>query len=133
MSIFSTASSTFFNDANAVLKGLTCEAAVQVGDAVRIEGGIVKQALADAIAHSNVLGLVESKETLTICSVRVSGVTADNYTGLDESLDYYLSATTPGALTTTAPSSPGQILLRLGQPYDAQRLVFVRGTRVIRA
>jgi hypothetical protein len=88
-------------------------------------------ALADSNENSNVAGLVESKASSTQCLVRVEGVTAENYFGLDVEDEYYLSDTEPGAFVPSAfmPMEAGAILLKIGQPLDEKRLIFKRGER----
>lgn len=133
MSIFSSAFNPVAADANAVLKNVDCDPSVSVGDAVRIEAGIAIQAIADNFHNANVLGICEAKASPTVCDIRVSGVTLPIYSALVESEDYYLSPTDPGKLTIVAPSLSGEILLRVGQPFDPERMTVFKGTRIRRA
>lgn len=115
-----------------VIENIACDITVYEGAAVRIDSGTVYNALADSLANSNVLGIVEEKLNDTTCNVRVMGVTLDHYTGLDETKEYFLSDTVAGALTTTVPVTTGHVRLKLGQPFDSERFVFMKGERVVR-
>lgn len=132
MSIYSNAYTPPTNDANTILRDLECDPSVQVGDAVRVSGGVIVRALADTFANANLLGICESKTTATVCDVRVSGVSEPIYSGLLESEDYYLSDTIPGKIVPAPPLAVGSILIRIGQPFDAQRLTVIKGTRIKR-
>lgn len=120
---------------NVVLFNVPCEAAVIVTDAVKMVSGTAYRALADSMANSNVIGVVQKKSSATLCDVRVSGVTPAIFTGLDETQEYVLSATTPGLLVPQAssPTGTGNVILRVGQPFDSQRLLVSKGTRIIRS
>ena len=143
-----------------VLENVPCDASVYVGAAVRMAVSNVVpvmmsdwttlaelssldittydaaavNALADAFANSNVIGLVESKPTSTTCNIRIAGLTAANYFGLSVFDEYYLSSTQPGRIVTLAeaPVNPGEVLVRIGQPYSSTRLLYQRGDRIVR-
>lgn len=91
----------------------------------------VYNALADDLLTSNVLGIVESKNSETSCNVRIFGSTGPIFFGLDVDDEYYLSDTVPGAIVPSAvmPTASGMVLLKIGQALDEQRLIFVRGER----
>lgn len=93
---------------------------------------VARNARADALATSNVIGLVESKSTSTTCLVRIGGVSAANYLGLDIEDEYFLSDVTPGGIVPSAlkPVSIGRVSLRLGQSLDQFRMIFERGERM---
>lgn len=118
---------------NALLIDIPCDATVYIGAVVRISAGIVYNALADSVSNSNVIGIVEAKSSSTICTVRVSGITENIFSGLDDTKVYYLSSTVAGLITVTPPSATGEVMIRLGVPYTATSLVIDKGTRVIRA
>lgn len=120
---------------NVVLTNVPCDPAVIVTDAVKMVAGVAFQALADSITNSNVIGVVQKKSSATVCDIRVSGVTPAIFAGLDESREYVLSGSTPGLLVTQdfSPTGAGQVILRVGQPFDSQRLLVSKGTRIIRS
>lgn len=144
-----------------LLEDVACDASVFVGSAVRIDTSSLApvmmsdwptlsvlpilnvndfvpravNALADSYANSNVIGIVESKSSSTLCDIRVSGVSAENYLGLDPSEEYYLSDTNAGVLVTiySAPQDPGTVMVKIGQPFSSKKLLYQRGERIVRA
>lgn len=133
MSILSSAFNPPGNSVNAVFTGITCDPSVEPGDAVRFSAGIAVRALANSFENSNVVGIVDSKEDTTVCTIRVNGVSTSVYLGLDEAAQYYLSDTMPGKITTTAPVASGHVVLKVGQPFDSTRLLVIKGERIVRA
>ena len=137
-SIFQNASSppnqALINQNSGLVIEVDCDASVYVGAAVIMDNtGTAFNALADDISTSNVLGLVESKTSITRCKVRVSGATLTNFVGLDPSQEYFLSDTVAGDITTTAPTTTGHVVFRVGQPLSATRMVVDRILRVVRS
>jgi hypothetical protein len=115
-----------------LLRNLECAPDVFVGAAVRFENGIVTLALADSIANSNVLGIVE--EIIgNLALVRTDGISKSIYSGLDESREYFLSDTVPGGITSDVPVLAGHIALKIGTPVGNTRLYVQKGVRVIRS
>lgn len=117
-----------------VFRNETCEASVYVGAAVYVDGGVIKNCLADNEATSNFIGFCVAKAASTICDVRFGGKTENIFTGLDETEDYYLSDTVPGAIVK-APNIPiltGHIKLKIGQPFGSDKIVIMKGEKVIR-
>lgn len=120
--------------ANVVLTNVDCEASVYVGAAVIMQSsGVAKNAIADSLANSNVIGIVESKASSVLCNIRVLGTTASIFAGLDVTKEYFLSDTVAGALTTTIPTTSGHVMLKLGQPFSATEFMVLKGQRVVRA
>ena len=118
---------------NTVIENVPCDASVYVGAAVRMSSGTAVNALADAKANANVIGVVEKKPTSTTCNIRFSGVTDSVLSGLDETKEYFLSDITPGLITTTAPIASGTEVVSIGKPYTATQLlvsVIYRATRL---
>lgn len=143
-----------------VIENIPCDASVYVGAAVRMEYGVLTElnmdqwtllaliprldvlnytplavnALADAYENSNVIGLVESKPSSTLCNIRITGISAANYLGLDIFEEYYLSDEFPGGLVplNLAPVDPGKVLVRIGQPITPTQMLYSRGERVLR-
>ena len=118
---------------NVILTDVPCDPSVAVGDVVRMSSGVAVQALADSFANSNSIGIIESKASTTLCNIRVLGTTGEIFTGLDETMEYYLSDTVPGAMTTTPPTATGSIYLKIGQPFSSTRLLVLKGERIERA
>ena len=80
--------------------------------------GVALRAQADVIGNSNVIGFIESKSDSTTCNIRVLGVSEEIFTGLDVTKEYYLSAVTPGLITTAIPTGSGNVVLKMGQPFS---------------
>lgn len=118
---------------NAVLENVTCLSSVYVGAAVIMNGsGVAENALADSLANSNVIGIVESKSDSTTCTIRVAGVTLDLYVGLDVSKEYFLSDTVAGDITTVVPTTSGHVKIKVGQPFSTETFLYLKGERVVR-
>lgn len=96
---------------------------------------VAVNAQANNYDSANVIGVVENKISPTRCRVRISGVTAANYLGLDVTKEYFLSDLAAGVLTVkdSAPTAPGTILIKIGGPTDSQRLLLQIGERLVRA
>lgn len=121
--------------ANTVISDVPCDPAVYVGSAVIMDSmGIAQNALADNEVNANVIGIVQAKSSTTLCTIRFLGVTdGDIFAGLDVTKEYFLSAITPGLITTTATSASGTVLLRIGQPFSATKFLVLKGIRIIRS
>jgi hypothetical protein len=118
---------------NVVILNVTCDLTVYVGAAVIMDGsGVAQNALADSKANSNVIGIVEAKSDTTTCDIRVLGVSASIFSGLDVTKEYYLSNTVPGQITTTVPATTGHVKAKLGQPFSATEMLVLKGERTIR-
>ena len=120
-------------DSSLLLTNVMCDASVYVGAVVRMALGIAVNAIATSLLTSNAIGVVENKTGTTSCDIRVLGVTPALFAGLNESKEYYLSESVAGAMTTVAPSAPGAVIVRIGQPFSPTRFLVVKGTRVQRA
>ena len=93
---------------------------------------LVENGIATSMADSNIFGIVEAKASPVLCTVRVgAGATLGNFFGLDVEDEYYLSDTVAGGLVpySMKPNTPGNILLKIGQPLDQNRLIYSRGER----
>jgi hypothetical protein len=121
--------------ANVVLTNVPCLDVVLPGHAVYIEDVTFRatRAIATSMESSNVIGIVESKNGDVLCNIRVVGTTGPIFTSLDVSKEYYLSDTLAGELVTTPPVASGSIVLRVGQPLNAEKFVVIKGTRTKRA
>ena len=119
--------------ASLVLTNVPCEAAALLGHAVRMSAGTAVRAYADDYDNANSIGVIERKITATLCDIRVLGVTPAIYAGLNETKEYFLSDTVQGEVTVVAPTVSGSVVVRIGQPYDSQRLLVIKGVRVVRS
>ncbi len=106
--------------------------AIVIGTPVYVNGdGTVKEALADAIGTSEVIGLVvditvaASDPARILTDGRLSATTtqwdavSDETGGLTAGSVYYLDPTTAGKLTATAPTADGDIVIRAGKALSA--------------
>ena len=118
--------------ANIVLTNIVCASAVAVGNWVYMDASeVAQQADNGSAATSNVLGVCTSKQSATECTVRVLGITADLFAGLDVTKEYFLG--TSGGITTTPPTATGTVMLKIGQPFSATKMFVQKGQRVIRS
>jgi hypothetical protein len=118
---------------SSLLKNVSCLPDVYVGSFVIINSSeIAENALADEYLNSNVIGLVESKSSPTVCDIRVSGISSGIFSALDTSLDYYLSDSIPGGFSAAVPTTSGHIKLKLGQAFGTTKFLFSKGERVVR-
>jgi hypothetical protein len=120
-----------------VLTNVDCDPSVVIGDWVRMSvGNILVKAQADTKDNSNVIGLVESKATSVLATVRVLGVSEPLFTGLDVTKEYFLSAMTAGSMVAQGSidaNASGNAVLKLGQPFSDTRMLVLKGERRIRA
>jgi hypothetical protein len=97
---------------------------VAQGEAVymRSSDGQVGRAIASGtLDQAYVAGFADaSKNAGETVKVLVTGVEA--MSGLDAGDHYFLSAGTPGAITTTPPSTAGQYVVRVGEAVSASEL-----------
>ena len=100
------------------------------GDLVNIwdDSGTPKARLADASAEKQADGFVlvdvDSGDPAMVFSQGMN----DELSGLTGGVEQYLSATTPGAVTATAPTASGHLVQRVGKAYSATVLDFKKGT-----
>lgn len=119
---------------NVIIDNVTCLSSVYIGALVKMNGsGVAENAQADVVANSNVIGVCEAKASSTICTIRVCGVTTAIYAGLDPTKEYFLSDTVAGGITTTPPTSSGNVVLKIGQPFSATEMLVLKGTRLVRS
>lgn len=134
MSIITQTSVAIDEVSNNVIQNAACDSSVLVGNWVRMSGTTAINALADSLANSDVIGVVESKTSATVCSIRFLGLsTIGVFSGLDPDLHYFLSNTVPGAMTTTLPTAAGSVVLRLGQAFSADRFLVQKNIRLARS
>lgn len=115
------------------IESVTCDASVAVGDVVRMNGGTAVKAQADSITNANAIGICVSKASASVCNIQVCGFTDAIFSGLSINTPYFLSATTAGALTTTAPTASGHVVYFFGKAYTATRFVIEKNSIVKRS
>lgn len=118
-----------------VIENATCDSSVLIGNVVRMDvsSGSVHNALASNITNANVIGICISKSSATTCNVQITGVTSGVFSSLDLSKNYFLSDSTPGALTTSPPTAAGSIVLIVGKPYTTTRFIIHLGNPIRRS
>lgn len=89
-------------DINQVAHGFAVE------DILTFAGGVYVKAQANTLANSQVVGMVNAVSGLDDFTLIIDGYTT-TITGFTANTTYYLSAATPGLLTSTEPSTAGQI------------------------
>lgn len=94
------------------------------GDAVNIfdSTGTPKVRRADASNGRPAHGFVKAAFADAATATVFKEGTNDQLTGMTAGIVQYLSATTPGAVTATAPSTAGQVVQRLGVAFSATDL-----------
>lgn len=86
-------------------------------DCLYITGGVWAKAKADAVATSEVVGVVESVTDENIFVLVYHGKVT--VAGLSANTDYFLSKDTAGALTSTAPSAAGEVIKPVLRAFSA--------------
>ena len=118
--------------------------AIVIGTPVYVNGNdTVKMALADALATSEVIGLVTDETVAANASARVltdgrltattdqwDAVTGD-VGGLTAGALYFLDPTTAGNLTTSAPTAEGEIVLKIGKALSTTVLEVTIGQTIL--
>jgi len=99
-----------------VIKDQTCDATVFEGALVYIDSGVVYNAIATDILTSRVVGIVESKSGSTTCDIRVAGMVEGLFSGLDDNINYFLSSTSAGTMSTSIVTGSGNVLMKIGRP-----------------
>jgi hypothetical protein len=118
--------------------------AITIGQAVYVDGaGTVDLAQADAAATTKVLGLVAD---VSIAAAASGGITTDGVLtattgqwdavtgqvgGLTAGSQYWLSAATAGALTTTAPTATGEYVAPVGVAMSTTELEITIGHTIL--
>lgn len=101
------------------------------GQPVYMKGnGHIDQAQADDLSTTRVVGILVSDATATTSAtfVKDGSVSMADWTNVIGSADlttgsiYYLSAGSPGLLTTTAPTTAGQFVCKIGQAVSTTKL-----------
>lgn len=118
---------------NIVLENVECEASVFIGAVVRMDSGIAKNALANNKANSNVIGVVQNKISSTRCDIRVTGITPEIFSGLDDTKEYFLSDTVAGVITTSIPTASGTVVVKIGQPFTDKMFLVLKQIMAVRA
>ena len=116
-----------------IISNTACDASVSVGDIVRVDSATFVKAIATSEINSNVIGICISKPTSITCNVQTHGLTPAIFSGLDVTKNYLLSDSVSGALTYTAPTASGSIVIPIGRAYSATRFVIIIGQQLERA
>ena len=108
---------------------------IVIGTPVYVDGaGTVKEAQADALLTSRVLGLVQdaSIAASAVGNIQTDGVFVATTTqwdavagttgGLTPGIHYFLDPATAGLITATAPTTTGQVVANLGLALSATEL-----------
>lgn len=117
------------DEVDLVLAGVRREAiadeALVVGDAVRLaSAGHIEKAQADAVANADVCGVcTKAANSGGVTEYAPSGVVEKPAWGLTNGAIYYLSAGASGGITTTAPSTVGQIVRIMGVALSTEELL----------
>ena len=90
-------------------------------------------AQANTYERANAIGIVSSKPTVNTCNIIKSGPTPDLFFGLDVTKEYFLSETSPGYLTPTAPVNSGEVIISIGKPVSSKSLEVIISDRIERA
>lgn len=117
-----------------IKKAVPCDAGVNVGDFVYIDATeTAQQAIATSTATANVVGIVIAKPSVSTANIESDGIVDGVLTGLTAPNVLFLSATTPGGVTTTPPATGnvGQVRLRLGRVLSADCFELDKGTGII--
>jgi hypothetical protein len=106
-----------------------------IGTPVYVDGaGTVKEAQADALITSRVLGLVQDVTIAAAAAgdIQTDGVFVATTTqwdavagttgGLSPGVHYFLSAATAGLISATAPTTTGEVVVNLGLALSATEL-----------
>jgi hypothetical protein len=115
------------------IEDLVCDASVSVGNMVRMNGTTVVNAQADSFVNSKVFGVCVAKTNATTCNVQVTGFTDDIFVGLSTNELYFLSDSTPGAITTSPPTASGAVVQQVGRPVSSTSLVINITDGMVRA
>jgi hypothetical protein len=94
-----------------------------VGNAVRFNGTNWVKAQADAAANADVDGLVSAVASANAFTVSLGG-DVTGLSGLTAGQDYFLDPTTAGALTTTEPSTAGQVSVPVVKALSTTESIF---------
>lgn len=97
-----------------------------VGDIIRNNNGTWAKAQADSAANAGSgeqLAVVDTVTDVNNFTPRYGGKLTLSSHGYTEGDEVYLDASTAGARTTTAPSTAGQVVIKVGSAYDADTLL----------
>ena len=115
-----------------LIKDIICTLTEAVGDVVYYSNSnTVAQADASNLSTSKVIGFIESKQSDTLCTVRIGGFITSS--GLTVGSRYFLS-TTPGQMSVTPPTNSGNVVVKVGTAKSTDSFhVEVASDLVIRA
>lgn len=100
----------------------SCSPSEWVSQAVYISGtDTVSGALASSPATGPVIGFIAEKPTDTTCRVISTGIST-GWESMVAGATYYLDANWPGGINITPPSTPGQVVQKLGVAKNGEHL-----------
>ena len=105
---------------------VSCDVSVSIGDAVYVSASdTVDKASAEVGVGQteDAMGIVVEKPTTTTARIIAAGVTPDIYAGLTPKATYYVSDTTPGAITDVPPTATGAKLQEVGIALSSTKLL----------
>lgn len=107
-------------------------AAVAAGEVVYVSGaGTVAPAQANADLTSRVAGISLAAAALGAEVIYQSAGVVTGMSGLVANTFYYLSASTPGLLTSTAPSTAGQYVVLVGLALSTTELLLMQESGIL--
>ena len=117
---------------DAMFDEATADQAVALGDIVYMTGaGTIDLARANAAGTHNAIGVVTEAAVLGgTAEFQTQGI-AGGFSGLMPDTKYYLSESTAGEETSTAPSTVGEYVVFLGTAISATELLFLPSTVVL--
>ena len=101
----------------------SCTASESIGDLVYLSGsGAVTKADATTVATAPAIGIIVNKPSATVCDVRVGTAIISGFSGLVAGQKQFLS-TTAGGMTSTAPSTLGNVVQEIGRAITATQIL----------
>lgn len=101
---------------------IDCDISVFVGAVVYMDGGVAKNAIANDSNKSKPMGICVAKASSVKCSILLSGVTDELYSGLDDKKFLFLSDAVAGNFTAVPVTTAGNYLVNIGQPFTDKRV-----------
>lgn len=112
-----------FVDDLTTLLAMTSDYYTAIGSVVYVDSsGVMQKAIATSSTTANVIGIISKKPLSDKSNIKHAGTIEGVFTGLTIGADYYLSATTAGAITTSVPSS-GNYKIKIGTAIKSNVLL----------
>lgn len=125
---------TTYSSGPNLIEDVTFSGSVNVGDICQVSAsnGSIERAQANSISNTNVIGICVEKSSSTQGSLQVAGITEEIYSSLNPGSLYFLSASNPGELTTSAPSSSSNVVVQIGIATSAKRMLLIPSIKIVR-